>query len=97
MEHLRGAFALFLHAESYKVATKLLPNWNKVVEKLDPVRIPCASTASTHPSIKEAALRAAPFCVFLYSEPGEAQGILNGFNFLATLLQLLSNCVGSCV
>ena len=71
-----------------------------------------ASPAPTQPSIKEAALRAAstkgggrlrwppPFVdsfVDGCGEAGEAQGILNGSNFVATSLQLRSNFVGSCV
>ena len=70
---------------SYEVAAKFLRN--------DPLRIPCASPASPHPSIKEAALRAAstngggrlrrhpPFVDSFMDgcgEAGEAQGILQG-------------------
>ena len=37
----------------YEVATKSLRSCNEVATKLDPSRIPCASPASPHPSIKE--------------------------------------------
>ena len=42
-----------LHARSDEVATKSLRSCNEVATKLDPSRIPCASPASPHPSIKE--------------------------------------------
>ena len=54
---------------SYEVVTKLLRSCDEVAQysyevaakflRNDPLRIPCASPASPHPSIKEAALRAA--------------------------------------
>ena len=67
-------------------------------------------TATTHPSIKEAALRAAstkgggrlrrppPFVDSFMDgcgEAGEAQGILDGSNFVATSLQLRSDFVAT--
>ena len=97
-----------LHARSDEVATKSLRSCNEVATKLDPSRIPCASPASPHPSIKEAALRAAstkgggrlrrppPFVDSFMDgcgEAGEAQGILDGSNFVATSLQLRSDFV----
>ena len=69
-----------------------------------------ASPAPTHPSIKEAALRAAstkgggrlrrppPFVDSFMDgcgEAGEAQGILDGSNFVATSLQLRSDFVAT--
>ena len=95
-------FMCTIRRRCYEVATKLLRSCNEVATKLDPLRIPCASPASPHPSIKEAALRAAstkgggrlrrppPFVDSFMDgcgEAGEAQGMLDGSNFVATSLQ----------
>ena len=47
--HLWGAFFVVYTQDP----TKLLRSCNEVATKLDPLRIPCASPASPHPSIKE--------------------------------------------
>ena len=109
MAPLFGAWTS-LHARSDEVATKSLRSCNEVATKLDPSRIPCASPASPYPSIKEStkgggcrrrpppfveAARSAASFVDGCGEAGEAQGILDGSNFVATSLQLRSDFVAT--
>ena len=77
-----------------EVCMYLLQRCNEVAMKLGSYRLACAAPASSHPSIQEAA----PFVdSFMegYGEAGEAQGVLNGSNFVETLLQLRSNFIAT--
>ena len=76
------------NARPYEVAAKLLQpirSWGEVATKLDPLKIPCASPASPHPSKRESTKGGAKrrFVHGWCGKAGEAQGILNGANFVA--------------